>query len=222
MSAPNDEQTLWHARWSEGRIGFHREAVNAHLQAHASALLRDAKRILVPLCGKSVDMPWLAQQGVEVVGVDLVTRAVEAFWEERGVSPETDSLHGFVRTTHAAITLLQGDIFSLQESHTGTLDAVYDRAAIIALPPSEQQRYADHILRLLKPGGHILLLTYDLPLPAEQGPPFPVAPERVPELYAAASDVRCIDTIMLTPETEPKLIKRGVEWAREGVWWITR
>ncbi len=222
MSPALHGHTLWHKRWEEGRIGFHRETVNAHLQTHADALLEGARRILVPLCGKSVDMPWLAERGVEVVGVELVDRAVREFWSMLGVTPEEDAFHAFVRTISGPITVLQGDIFQAQLTHIGTVDAVYDRAAMIAMPPDQQQRYADHLLRLLRPGGRMLLVTLDMPRPLTQGPPFSVPPERVQALFSAAAEVRSMETLMLKPETESKLASWGVDWAREGVWWITR
>lgn len=220
MSEWSQGQTLWHKRWTEGRIGFHREDTNEQLRKHAEALLDGASRVLVPLCGKSVDMVWLAEQGVEVVGVELVDKPIQAFWQAQGVTPETDSLHAFTRTAHGPITLLQGDIFDLQEAHSGTIDAIYDRAALIAMPTELQQRYASHLLRLLRPGGQVLLLTYDMPLPPEQGPPFSVHPDRVPELFSACASVTCLETVMHTIETEPRLLQRGVEWARECVWQI--
>ena len=102
------------------------------------------------------------------------------------------------------------------------VDAVYDRAALIAIPLDEQPRYARHILSLVRPGGVILLLTYDLPRPPEQGPPFSVPPDRVPELYADATELSLLETVMHNQETEPKLIQRGVEWARECIWRIVR
>jgi len=157
-----------------------------------------------------------------VVGVEFVDTAVQAFWDGLGVTPQTDEFHGFIRSTHGPITLLQGDIFHLQETHTGTIDAIYDRAGIIAIPPDQQERYAGHMLRLLKPGGQMLLISYDMPLPPEQGPPFSIHPDKMPALFAAASEVSCLQTLMLTPEEEPKLIKRGAAWAREGVWRIER
>jgi thiopurine S-methyltransferase len=220
MSEWNEGLTLWNERWAEDRIGFHREEVNEHLLKHADALLDGAGRVLVPLCGKSVDMVWLAEQGVEVVGVEFVDQAIQAFWEAQGVTPQTDSLHAFTRTSHGPITLLHGDIFDLQEAHSGTIDAIYDRAALIAIPAQLQQRYASHLLRLLRPGGQMLLLTYDMPLPPEQGPPYSVHPDRVPELFSAAARLTCLETVMLNVETEPKLLRRGVEWARVCAWRI--
>ena len=217
-----DGLTLWHSRWDEGRIGFHREAVNTHLQAHADALLADAERVLVPLCGKSVDMPWLLDRGVEVVGVELVPRAVEQFFAAQGWSAARSELGGLSAWTHGQLTVLQGDIFAVGHEHAGTVDAIYDRAAIIALPPDVQQRYVDHLHGLLRPGGRMLLLTYDMPLPATQGPPFSVSPDKVPDLFQAFSSISELSTTMLTPETDAKLARRGVDWAREVVWMIDK
>jgi thiopurine S-methyltransferase len=222
MSDWNQGLTLWHDRWAEGRIGFHRDAPNRLLEAHSQRLLEGAQRVLVPLCGKSVDMPWLASKGVEVVGVELVPAAIEAFWEDQGLTPEVDHFHGFTRTSSGRMTLLQGDIFHLMLAHTGTVDAIYDRAALIAIPPARQPEYAHHMLSLLKPGGSMLLLTYDMPVPPEKGPPFSVHPDRVPALFGDAAQVELLETIMHTPETEPKLLQRGVDWARESVFHIVR
>ncbi len=214
--------TLWHDRWSEGRIGFHRDSVNAHLQAHADALLAGTQRVLVPLCGKSVDMPWLVQQGVEVVGVELVPRAVEQFCQDQKEPLTRVDRAGLPAWTDGLLTILQGDILAVGTEHTGTVDAIYDRAALIAMPPDDQQRYADHLFELLAPGGRMLLLTYDMPLPATQGPPFSVHPDRVPELFSSFSDITELSTTMLNPQTEPKLAKRGVSWAREVVWLLRK
>ncbi len=222
MSTWNQGLTLWHDRWAEGRIGFHRDAVNAHLQGHADLLLDGATRVLVPLCGKSLDIPWLADRGVEVVGVELVDKAVDAFWSAMDEEPEREVLPDFSRTTSGGITMLQGDIFKLLPGHTGTLDAIYDRAALIAIPPDQQHAYVDHLMGLLRPGGRMLLLTYDMPLPPQKGPPFSVTPQRIPDLFKTAASIQCLETVMLSPETDPKLKSRGVDWAREGVWMITR
>ena len=44
--------TKWSKRWAEGQTGWHRDAVNEHLQRHQSVLFEQpTPRILVPLCG---------------------------------------------------------------------------------------------------------------------------------------------------------------------------
>ncbi len=54
---------FWHSRWAENRIGFHLNDTNPALTEHWHAVkaTRD-DRVLVPMCGKSVDLIWLAQR----------------------------------------------------------------------------------------------------------------------------------------------------------------
>ena len=222
MSKTPPVSTLWHERWAEGRIGFHRPDVNAHLLTHADILPKDSPRVLVPLCGKSIDMHWLVSQGASVTGVELVQAAIDELWAEAATAPQQTRNGDLPQTAHGELSILQADIFDVTTAHLGLVDAVYDRAALIAIPPEAQPRYASHTLSLLRPGGVILLLTYDLPLPPEQGPPFSVHPDRVPALYAEASEVSLMETVMHNQETEPRLVKRGVEWARECIWRIVR
>ena len=222
MSKMHQGLTLWHERWAQGRIGFHRSEINDHLLRHADTLPKGSPRVLVPLCGKSIDMHWLVSQGASVNGVELVQAAIDDFWAEADVVPQQTQNGALTQTAHGELSILQADIFAVTPEHLGLVDAVYDRAALIAIPPGEQSRYARHILSLVRPGGVILLLTYDMPLPPEQGPPFSVHPDRVPELYSEATEVSLLETVMHNHETEPKLLKRGVAWAREGIWRIVR
>ena len=68
----------WIERWREGRTGWHEVDGSALLRRHWPRLVRGS-RVLVPLCGKSVDMLWLASQGLEVTGVELSEIAARAF-----------------------------------------------------------------------------------------------------------------------------------------------
>ncbi len=88
------EPAFWHERWKLGQIGFHQQRVHPGLQDHAEAFLGSAsQRVLVPLCGKSLDLDWLARQGHDVVGVELSEVAVQQFHEEHDRTPEVET-HG--------------------------------------------------------------------------------------------------------------------------------
>ncbi len=103
---------FWHTRWANNQIGFHLDEINPYLMRHLSRLrLQAGERILVPLCGKTLDLAWLAAQGLEVLGVELSEKAVSDFFEEHDLRPEIDQLGGFRRYRVAGITLLQGDFF---------------------------------------------------------------------------------------------------------------
>jgi thiopurine S-methyltransferase len=167
---------FWHSRWKESRTGFHRETANPALE-HWDA--PEGAHVLVPLCGKSVDLHWLAERGHRVTGVELSPLACEQFFAEAGLSPQKDQLGPFVRWSSGPYTLLQGDVFAL----TGTFDAVYDRAALVALPPEMRQRYAEVIRRVVKGTG--LLVTFEYPQQEYGGPPFSVPEEEVMRHFTA-------------------------------------
>jgi thiopurine S-methyltransferase len=172
----------WKARWQEGRIGFHEGKPNGFLLQHADRLA-GAKRVLVPLCGKTEDMAFLADAGHQVVGVDVSREAVAAFFEEHRLTPAVSTDGAFEIFRSGAFTLLVGDVFLLTREATGDVDAFYDRAALIALPERERRRYAT-LLRQLVPEGRGLIVTLDYPQEKMQGPPFSVTRQEIHELYA--------------------------------------
>ena len=131
------EPQYWHQRWTEGRTGWHREEFNPHLEAHWPRLnVPPQARVFVPLCGKSRDLLWLAGEGHRVVGVELSEIAARAFFAEAGLSPQVTELGGgFTRYAVDEIEILCGDFFGLTPERLGGIEAVYDRASLIALPP---------------------------------------------------------------------------------------
>lgn len=155
---------FWHARWANNQIGFHLDEVNPYLMRHLSRLrLQAGEQVLVPLCGKTLDLAWLAAQGLDVLGVELSEKAVSDFFAENGLQPAIDQLDGFRRYRAAGITLLQGDFFALQSGHLAGCRAFYDRAALIALPPDMRERYAGHLQAILPARSLGLLVTIDYP-----------------------------------------------------------
>lgn len=180
------EPSYWRERWGEGRIGFHEGKPNAHLERHLDRL-GPPGRIFVPLCGKSEDLAFLASRGHEVIGVELVESAVRDFFREHGNGePETSRDDRFVTFRHEAITLLAGDFFALTEEDLRGVTAVFDRAAIVALPPDMRARYAAHLRSLLPRGTRILTVTFDYDESRFSGPPFAVSDAELRRLYEGA------------------------------------
>ena len=185
---------FWHQRWHENRIGFHRSEVMPLLEEHWDALqLSSESRVLVPLAGKSLDMVWLAAQGHRVLGVELSPLAVAQFFEEHGLQPEcresTSGLH------HAAkhIELLCGDVFAVDAALLGDCTGVYDRAALIALPPDMRQRYVRTVYAALPSGCRGLLITLEYPQAEKVGPPFSVDEAEVRELFSPHWQVELLE-----------------------------
>ncbi|HEY6079775.1 MAG TPA: hypothetical protein VIW29_13260, partial [Polyangiaceae bacterium] len=198
--------------WREGRIGFHRADVNPQLALHLP-LLSDCVRVLVPLCGTSADLDWLAAHGLEVVGIELSELAARAFFEERGLQPQRRQEGAFVVYQHGAVQIWVGDFFATDEATLGSFDAVYDRAAMIALPEAMRARYTAHLPTLLTPKAKLLLLT--LHFDAEGGPPFSVSPEEVERSYPQARVTALVSVDARADAPGP--VERGASFVHENV-----
>ena len=176
-------EDFWQERWARNEIGFHLREVNPYLQRHWPDLgLAPGAQVLVPLCGKSLDMAWLAGQGYRVLGVELAESAVIAFFAEQELTPEVDQYGAFRRYRAGAVELLCGDFFALQAADVADCSGLYDRAALIALPEGMRERYAAHLAAILPSGCAGLLVTLDYPQAEMSGPPFAVDEALVAQL----------------------------------------
>lgn len=178
------EPTFWHQRWQEGRIGFHQHQPTPLLLAYWSALdLTPGSQVFVPLAGKSRDLAWLATQGYRVLGVELSPLAVEQFFAEHGLTPRVHESRYGHHYRAGDIELICGDAFALDAEALADCAAVYDRAALIALPPPLRQRYVHELCARLPAGCRGLLITLEYPQHEKKGPPFSVPEAEVLELY---------------------------------------
>ena len=147
---------MWLERWQEGRIGWHEDAGNRSLMRHWRV---KGHRVLVPLCGKTPDMKWLADQGNQVIGVELSALAVEAFFDEQALTYSSRDAEPHVyQSTDQSITIYCGDYFELQIPRC---DAHYDRGALIAMPAELRAAYAAHTSALLEPSAEQLIITLE-------------------------------------------------------------
>ncbi|MEJ2081035.1 MAG: thiopurine S-methyltransferase [Acidobacteriota bacterium] len=212
------DPAFWHERWQQNRIGFHLEDVNPYLRAHWAGLgLPASARILVPLCGKSVDLDWLAAQGHQVLGVEISPLAVEAFFREHGLSPHVSELRqGLQRWQAGAISILCGDFMTLQAADLGGIDGVYDRAALIALPPARRPAYVGQLQRL---AGIVpqLLITLEHDGDPHAGPPFSVPDEEVRAHYGANYRIERCERADILGES-PKFREQGLARLYETVY----
>jgi len=203
----------WLSRWEEGRIGWHEEEGNAALRNFWPEL-PTGSRVLVPLCGKSTDLLWLAGQGLRVTGVELSNIALRAFVQESGLEfsdIEDGGLPAFY-CSEPDITLVCGDYFSFR----GTLfDALYDRASLVALPPQIRPAYARHTRSLLRPGAAQLLVTLEYDQSRAGGPPFSVPEDEVRSYWPNLQRVAERNDIDDCP---PKFRNAGLQIVNEVAW----
>lgn len=174
---------FWHDRWERQQIGFHEPVVNPLLQRHFRALALPARAtVFVPLCGKSLDIDWLLERGHHVVGAELSPVAVTALFERLGSAPEVKPAGPLSRWQADDLVVWVGDYFALQPDAVGAVDAVYDRAALIAMPPELRPAYAAQLHRLAGAAPQ-LLVTLEYDQASMQGPPFSVTEEELRRLY---------------------------------------
>ncbi len=105
----------WLERWEQGRIGWHEPDGNANLKRHWPDL-DNGSRVLVPFCGKTHDLIWLANRGLDIVGVELSQIAVEAFFTEHGLEYDAKDDGDLVsyRSRTRPITIYCGDYFDFK------------------------------------------------------------------------------------------------------------
>jgi thiopurine S-methyltransferase len=156
----NRDDVLWLQCWRDQQIDFHQHSVNHLLTRFWPTLdLAFGSRVFVPLCGKSLDMIWLAGQGHQVVGVELSEIAVAAFFRENGLKPNRRQVGQFTLWQHGRISIFCGDYFALSQADLENVETVYDRAALTALPEDIRQRYVSHLRKITAATSQIFLLT---------------------------------------------------------------
>ena len=213
---------FWHSRWQEKRIGFNQSAVNPLLiNCFKQLNLPAGSRVFVPLCGKSIDMAWLAAQGYDVVGVELVETAVQAFFTEQNISPtvhqhaDNPAIKYYQgQLSGQTITLWIADIFALTTNHIGSVNAVYDKASLIALPADMRTNYSEHIRKI---SGHapqfIITLTYDQS--KKVGPPFSISSEQIQQYYGDNYHINELTSEPTSIGSAPELMVTEHVWLLE-------
>ncbi len=211
------KKEFWLERWERAEIGFHQDEVNPYLCRFWQELdVARGGEVFVPLCGKSLDMVWLRQQGSLVLGVELSAIAVQDFFKENGHLPTHTNTGKFACCEAEGIRILCGDFFDLSREDMAKVNAVYDRASLVALPPEMRERYARHLAQVLPSGTRILLVTFDYPQAEMQGPPFAVSVNEVAALYGQYAGIRLLAQEDVL-EQNPRFKQRGVTRMQENV-----
>lgn len=210
------EHDFWTERWRNRQLGFHLSEVNPHLVAHAPALAPGGPtRVLVPLCGKSIDLRWLRAQGHEVVGVEFVEEAALAFFAENELEPAASRLGPHPTLRAEGITIVLDDFRALDPTVLGRFPAIYDRAALVALAPDVRPAYVAKLRALASDDARLLLIGFDHDIGS--GPPFSIPAPELVRLMAGQFACELLQELDLLP-TEPRFRERGAKRVREQVW----
>ncbi|WP_019605298.1 thiopurine S-methyltransferase [Teredinibacter turnerae] len=207
--------SFWHEKWKKGEIGFHESAVNPALTNHWHALSAAGGRVFVPLCGKSLDLAWLLSQGVHVIGVELSEIAVQELFVSLDMEPAVSDVENFKLYSAENIAIWVGDIFNLNKAWLGEITAIYDRAALVALPESMRLEYARKLIELSNCATQ-LLVTFEYDQSLHQGPPFSVPESAVQKCYGSRYQLECLESKAVAGRLKGRIT------AIESVWKLTR
>ena len=203
---------FWHNRWQTNQTGWHERDVNPLLITHFPSLhMPPGGRVFVPLCGKSLDLGWLLSRGYAVAGAELSELAVTQLFAELGIEPRISEVGKHRLFRGEKIDIFVGDLFDLSDEILGHVDAVYDRAALVALPEAMRVQYTAHLksITALAPQ---LVIGYEYDQTVVPGPPFSVTPDELHRHYG--------NSYTLTPLARVELPNglKGKCPATEHVW----
>lgn len=212
----------WHERWSEDRIGFHKKEISQYLPAFFPLLeLKAGDCVFVPLCGKSLDMLWLADRGYRVIGIEISPIAVAAFFTDNGLTYQQESRGPFQICRNTDTELLCGDFFDLRPGDLAGVAATYDRASLVALPHEARARYAEHLVEVVPERTPVLLVTLEYTQHEMKGPPYSVHEDEVHALFARRFEITPLSSVEILDE-EPHFRKKGLTSLTEKVFLLTR
>lgn len=208
---------FWHELWDNDFIPFNQQRPNPLLVAHWPALdLAADATVFVPLCGKAVDMAWLADRGHSIVGSELSERAVRDFFSERDLAATTTASSQSQLFESGPYHLHCGDLFELTPSDLAATSAVYDRASLVALPPAMRARYAAHLTSIVPETAVIFVISFEYDQSEMAGPPFSVTRAEIEELYGSDFDIRHV-AAEDTPADSERLTRMGLSALAETV-----
>lgn len=201
---------FWHQRWHDNQIAFHQDQPTPLMLKHWPSLgVPAGSRVFVPLAGKSLDMVWFAANGYRVLGVELSQLAVEAFFAEQGITPEIHESRYGRHYVAGPVEIVCGDAFGLDEAALADCDAVFDRAALIALPRPLRERYVHELYARLPKHCRGLLISLEYPQHEKGGPPFSVVEDEVYELYRRDWAIETLERRDIL-EQQPRFADEGV------------
>lgn len=170
---------FWHKKWEQNEIGFHKTEANPLLVKYLDQLvLNKGDRIFLPLCGKTLDIGWLLQQGFCVVGAELSELAIEQLFAQINLKPQITKVGPLTRYTAENIDIFVGDIFAINHELIGRIDAIFDRAALVALPSEMRIKYAKHLIAITETAPQILI-TFEYDTNGVSGPPHAISENEI-------------------------------------------
>ncbi|MCO1334059.1 thiopurine S-methyltransferase [Microbulbifer sp. OS29] len=206
------KEEFWHDKWQRDDIGFHEISGNTLLTEFFPKLsLSPGDRIFLPLCGKTRDIGWLLEQEAAVAGIELNEKAVDQLFSEMNIIPKVERVGKLSCYSASNIDIFVGNIFDLNKDVLGHVGAIYDRAALVALPEDIRYQYVRHIIDITQLAQQ-LLISFEYEQSLMPGPPFSVGSRQLYEYYDIEYDVKMLTTREITGGFKNRVPAREEAW----------
>ncbi|XP_030045952.1 thiopurine S-methyltransferase isoform X2 [Microcaecilia unicolor] len=190
----------WIMKWEQKNICFHQQHVHRLLENYVDLLLnnRTNLRIFFPLCGKAVDMKWLADMGHSITGVDVSEIGLKDFFTEQNISYVEEQVSDIPGAK--VFKSLSGNI-SLY------CCSVYDMCS-----------YANVLSSLMGREFRYLLVTVSYDHTKHSGPPFYVPDVEVDKLFGTFCCIKHLEKVDAFKERHQKW---GLDYFYENIYLLT-
>jgi len=216
------EIEFWEQRWSQNQTAFHLPTVNPCLTQYWPVLnIQAGSQVFIPLCGKSLDLAWFASSQYSVLGIECSEQAINAFFNDQNMQVNKNQQGPFKLYQADNIKVLQGDFFALNSDNLNKVNAVYDRASLVALPEIMRQKYVSLLTEILPLNVEILLITLEYNPSKMTGPPFSVTQNEVLKLFQPAFNVELLGSNDVLEDYQ-KFKERGLDYLTECIYRIHR
>ena len=212
----------WLEFWENNEINWHSDVVTQELEEYLGLLkLEPGDKVFFPLCGKSLDMIYILNQGFSIIGVELSDIGIKQFFHENRLDFTITSVGGFDLYSTNNIEIYCGDFFSLPSKHLCDVKAVFDRKSLIALDLNLRQKYVKHLNDIISLGVRILLITLFYPQHQMSGPPFSVDKSEVESLFSMAFNYQELKSFQ-DIEDGSKLERSGVDYIKNAAYCLQK
>ena len=212
----------WLEYWENNEINWHSDFVTQELEEYLGLLkLEPGDKVFFPLCGKSLDMIYILNQGFSIIGVELSDIGIKQFFHENRLDFTITSVGGFDLYSANNIEIYCGDFFSLTSKHLFDVKAVFDRKSLIALDRNSRQKYVKHLNDIISMGVRILLITLHYPQHQMSGPPFSVDKSEVESLFSMAFKYQELKSFQ-DIENGSKLVHVGVDYIEKAAYCLQK
>jgi len=189
----------WDAKWKANQSSWHIDGTNHFLVKYFNHItkIKNPARILVPLCGKAVDVKWMYDLGHSVVGIEGVEEPIIQFFTEQHLEYRKEMVGNCpcYSTEDGRIQIFHSDLFLIDAEVVGKFDGIWDRGSLVAIYQEDREKYAELMKKLLNESFAYVLITVAYDQSKFSGPPRSVPENEMNRLFGDFCDVNILEIL---------------------------